>query len=292
MGRMNTQRIQVDNVPRHMGFDFPTDTPKYWFGNDPWATHLLNALSLTFPAGEAEFVRSVRAVKDRLTDPELLEDVRAFSAQEMHHSKEHVAFNEWLRSLGLPVDSIYSQIEGIIAAARGDNPVEVNLAITAALEHFTAILADALMTSSMADEMHENVKWLWLWHAIEETEHKAVAFDAYQAIGGTYPVRVLVMAQVTARFLLNSLRFQIELVRADGQLTNVRGMAGFLWRFFGPRGHLTAILPAYLDYYRPNFHPWQQDNRSTVARLKAEVEARAKRIFESSRRRDPSSTAA
>jgi predicted metal-dependent hydrolase len=265
----HTEAQPIDIIPRHMGFAFPADTPKYWFDGDPWMTHLLNALSLTFPSGEAEFVRSVRVVRDRVKDPQLLEDIRAFTAQEMHHSKEHQAFNEWLRGLGLPVNL----------------PAEANLAATAALEHFTAILADAFMEEGLTDEMHENVKWLWLWHAIEETEHKAVAFDVYRAIGGKYAMRVLVMLAVTRRFILNSTRFQLMLLRADGQLTNLRSMGRYLWRFWGPRGYFTKLLPAYLSYYRPDFHPWQQDNRSAVARLKAQVEARAKRVFEGSRTR-------
>jgi uncharacterized protein len=276
---------EVDIVPRHMGFVFPADTPKYWFDGDPWATHLLNALSITFPQGEANFVNSVRRVKDRVTDPELQSDIRAFITQEMHHSKEHEAFNEWLRSLGLPVDAIIAQVE-VFIARRGDNvPKQVDLAITAALEHFTAIMADSFMSvPEMYDSMHENARWLWLWHAIEETEHKAVAFDVYQATDGTHRMRATVMAMVTQHFLLNTTRFHLQMLRADGQLTNVRSMAKYLWKFWGPRGHFTRLIPTYLDYYRKDFHPWQHDNRDVVARHKAAIDARAKRVGPGSRR--------
>ncbi len=273
----------VDIVPRHMGFEFPADTPKYWFANDPWATHLLNALSITFPPGEAAFVDSVRAVRDRVKAPALLDDIRAFITQEMHHSKEHEAFNEWLRGLGLPVDSVLAQIEALIKENRAQLPKEADLAVTAALEHFTAIMADAFMQDDLHGAMHENVRWLWLWHAIEETEHKAVAFDVYQTIGGTYGMRAMVMAVVTRRFLFNTTRFHLQLLKADGQLTNVRSLASYLWRFWGPNGHFTRLVPAYLAYYRRDFHPWQQDNRAAVAHFKEAVEARAKRVGPGSR---------
>jgi uncharacterized protein len=269
----------VDIVPRHMGFEFPAETPKYWFGGDPWSTHLLNALSLTFPRGEAAFVHSVREVRERLKDPKLIDEVRAFIAQESHHGKEHDTFNEWLRAQGAPVDSVYAQIDKNIAENRKNITKETDLAITTALEHFTAILAHGFLTTpELTDEMDENVKWLWLWHAIEETEHKAVAFDVYEAIGGTYRMRVAVMMVVTRLFLFNTARFHLELLRNDGQLTNARSVARFLWRFWGPRGHFSKLLPAYLEYYRKDFHPWQHDNRDAVARWKTAVESRAKRV--------------
>ncbi len=289
----HTAPTDVDIVPRHMGFEFPKDTPKYWANDDPWTTHLLNALSITFPQGEAEFVRSVREVKDRVTAPKLLDEVRAFIAQEMHHSAEHEAFNDWLRSLGLPVDSIVEQITGFIEQNRRQVGKEANLAITVALEHFTAIMADAFLTEpEVLDEMHENVRWLWLWHGIEETEHKAVAFDVYQQIGGTYQMRVAIMAVVTRIFLRNTTMFHLQLLRQDGQLGNVRSFARYMWRFWGPRGRFTRLVPRYLQYYRRDFHPWQHDNRAAIEQWKAEVEKRAKRVGPGTRKRAVTRSAA
>jgi predicted metal-dependent hydrolase len=270
---------KLDITPRHMDFDFPADTPKYWLAGDPWSTHLLNALSLTFPAGEKSFIESVRKVRDRITDPALQAEVRAFVAQEALHTKEHESFNEWLRGQGVPVDSIYHQISTHIAQHRGSLTEEQNLAVTCALEHFTAIMANAFLTSpELLDEMHENVRWLWIWHAIEETEHKAVAFDVYKAIGGRYLPRMIAMAIITVNFIRLNSRYQRELVRTDGQLGNLASLARHLWMFWGPRGHFTRIIPQYLAYFRPGFHPWQHDNRAAVARWKEAVEARAKRM--------------
>ncbi len=289
----HTTDVNVDIVPRHMGFEFPKETPKYWAADDPWTTHLLNALSITFPQGEGEFVRSVREVKDRVSDPKLLDEVRAFIAQEMHHSAEHESFNEWLRSLGLPVDSIVEQIAGFIEQNRRGLGKEANLAITVALEHFTAIMANAFLTEpGVLDEMHENVRWLWLWHAIEETEHKAVAFDVYEQIGGTYKMRVAIMAVVTRLFIRNTTMFHRQLLRADGQLGNVRSMARYMWRFWGPNGRFTRLVPLYLDFFRPDFHPWDHDNREVLAQWKAEVEKRAKRVGPGTKKRAAERTAA
>lgn len=281
---MNAPLTDLEIVPRHMGFEFPADTPKYWFAGEPWATHLLNSLSIAFPPGEAAFVNSVRRVKDRVTDPKLQAEMRAFTTQEMHHSKEHEAFNDWLRSLGLPVDSILQEITENITKNRKTMEERVDLAFTAALEHFTAILAVLLLGDpEIQASMHENVRHLWMWHAIEEIEHKAVAFDVFHEVGGEYRTRALVMAIVTVAFIFNTSRFHFRMLRADGELTNWKSAARYYWKFWGPRGYFTRLIPSYLEYYRRDFHPWQRDDRPLIQRFLGEIEARAKRIGPSSK---------
>jgi uncharacterized protein len=119
---------------------------------------------------------------------------------------------------------------------------------------------------------------LWLWHAIEETEHKAVAFDVYRHIGGSYRTRVVTMVVVTAQFIMNQAHFDSTLMRADGQMGNLRSWARGMVRYWGPRGKFTQLIPAYLDDYRRDFHPWQHDNRPVIAKWRAMVEAQAKRV--------------
>src|SRR4029079_15061731 len=66
-----------------------------------------------------------------------------------------------------------------------------NLALTAALEHFTATLAELLLTDEDARAMFGEpaARDLFVWHALEESEHKAGAFDVYRAAGGTERMR-------------------------------------------------------------------------------------------------------
>jgi predicted metal-dependent hydrolase len=272
-----TERIDI--VQRHMGFVFPKDLPRHWNANDPYETQLLNALSLVFPKGEQMFIDRVRVFRDQITDGALREDVRAFIGQEAQHRKEHEAFNAWIEAQGFPVEGIYAFIDAR-QAETAKAPAIVQLAAVTALEHFTALMAEWFLTDEEAiAAMDERVRALWVWHAIEETEHKAVAFDVYQHVGGTYPVRVLVMAVVTAHFMTNVSRFHYRLMQADGQSTNVASWAKGWWKFWGPRGRFTKLVPGYLDYYRPDFHPWQRDNRPAVAKWKAWIDAQAKRVM-------------
>ena len=133
-------------------------------------------------------MRSVRALREHATDPALLEQVRGFLAQEALHSREHSALNQWLDQLGLPAARIEQAHRGAHRASAAASARALdNLAVTCALEHFTAILAKLLLTEpSLRERFHPSMLPLWYWHAIEELDHKAVAFDVYQAADGDY----------------------------------------------------------------------------------------------------------
>lgn len=273
-------KTPIDISVRHMGFEVPQDLPRYWVSNDPFETHLFNSLSLSFPQGERQFVESVRAFAEQITDPALKDDVRAFIGQEMQHSKEHETFNAWIESQGLPAQYVYDYIRERIHRTNAEAPPKVQLAITCALEHFTAIMAGVILEDpDFFSSVDERARMLWLWHAIEEAEHKSVAFDVYQHIGGSYRTRVITMALVTTQFIWNQAHFHRKMMRADGQTLNVKSWVRGIHRYWGPRGKFTKLIPAYLDYYKRDFHPWQHDNRAVIAKWKALVEENAKRVL-------------
>jgi predicted metal-dependent hydrolase len=258
--------------PRPMKFDFQPGTPRYWMDADPYTTHLMNALSLTFPEGERFFVASVRALREHVKDPALLRQVRGFLAQESLHRKEHEALNDFLRTVGVDVDTFYGEIEALLAAPEKGGNARARLAITCALEHLTAILAEHLLTSpELHREAHENIRPLWLWHAVEELDHKAVAFDVYRAAGGGYALRVLAMITASFFFVAKVSEMQVRLMKQDGELGNIESWVRGIWKFWGPRGHFSGLIPAYLRYFSPRFHPWQQDDSALVERWEREL---------------------
>jgi len=245
----------------------PSDTPENWVGGDPFLTTYFIALSLMFPPGERFFMDAVRSVRDQLTDPKLKSDVQGFLMQEALHSREHQRFNLWLSQHGIDALAIMRDIEAGIARRRATRgPIE-DLAVTCALEHFTALLADSWLTGSeLQARMPEELRALWTWHAIEEIEHKSVAFDVYQAAGGDYATRVRTMLRITVGFVLGTAALQANLLRQRGELRLSRSVLSGLFRFWGPRGMLTRLIPQYLRYFSPSFHPSQHDQ----SRLHAE----------------------
>lgn len=259
--------------PRPLRLHLDGKTPRQWLAGDPASTQLFNALSIVFPRGERMFVEAVRLHKDAVAgDPELRDAVRDFIAQEMNHGRAHTDFNDWLASLGLPVGEIDAEL-AVRMEQRKQLPAAQRLAATCALEHFTAIIAAALLGSpGLLEAMHEDVRPLWLWHAIEEIEHKSVAFDVYAAAGHGHRLRVVTMALATVTFLTRVTLRQRRLLRADGHLGDVRGRLRSAWKFFGPRGHFAGLLPLYLAYYRRDFHPSQHDDSALVERGRAELE--------------------
>lgn len=254
-------RIRV----RRMDYDIPA-LPRYWYRNNAWITHFMNALSTSFPDGERFFIHAVRNFESQIQDPQLRADIRAFIGQEANHGKEHEAFNNALIDQhDLPLTSKMKFMKGALAYAKKRFSPREQLALTVGFEHFTAILANLML--KRADELEgldEMYGDMFMWHAVEETEHKSVAFDVFQEVDGDYWVRVSAMAKATFFFLLITLRMQYSLLKHDRKLTDWRGALGFARFMLTRPGLLTRIIPEYLDFYRPGFHPWQHDNRHLI----------------------------
>lgn len=259
------------NFPvRRMDFSF-TSTPKYWWSGDPFMSHFMNNLSSLFPYGEKFFVDSVRAVRQQVQDPQLQKDISAFIGQEAMHSKEHATYNEYAAAHGIDLERLELRIKVLLEWITRLSTKKHRLAATCALEHFTATMAEQLLRREDITTQMDDPKMytLWMWHAIEENEHKAVCYDVYQAIGGGYFTRVIVMMLTTVMFLGVIGWFQLHLLRKDGQLFNWRSWKHGLKTLLSPRdGFFTRLIGPYLDYYRPGFHPKDHDTQTLERRWK------------------------
>lgn len=261
------ERIKV----RRMDFEFTPDIPENWADDNALLTALLAALSASFPPGERYFIESVRHFADRESDPELKERVRGFIGQEANHTKEHLAFNRFLDARGLPVGKMQDLVEEAIASLKKRSSPEENLARTAALEHMTAFLASALLDSpEYLERMHPTVAAFWAWHAIEEIEHRAVAFDVYKKYVDDEWLRLRTMAKVTFFFSIVNAARTLVILKKTGNLLNVPAWARGLDALFGRQGILRRAMPLYRAYYRRGFHPDQHDNRAAVESAKSE----------------------
>ncbi|WP_417530392.1 metal-dependent hydrolase [Marinobacter lipolyticus] len=255
---------------RRPSIDLAEDMPKYWWDNDPVKTLLLAALSSSFPPGETFFIDTVRHYQDRITDPELKKAVRAFIGQEAHHSREHKLLNGFLQERGIGLDRLESEIQAFMDWMRKNFSPERQLAHTVAVEHFTALMAEEfLLKYDALDEMDPRMAKIWAWHAIEESEHKAVAFDVYKAVGGRESVRLQEMLVVSVIFPVFTSIHLVQLMKEDGQLGNLKSWAGAVSYMWGKPGVFRKLLPSYFKFYSPNFHPWNHDARTLVEKAKA-----------------------
>ncbi len=249
-----------DVQPRRMDFEFDPDIPRYWFGNDQFKTILLTALSCTFPEGERFFVRSVRHYQKNIKDLDLRERVKGFIGQEAHHGNEHESFNAFMREKGFASDKVEKFVlEGLKWQAKHMSR-ERQLAKTCALEHFTAMLAELLLENpEFREGMDERMVPLWLWHAVEESEHKAVAFDVYEDQVGSYWIRTSEMAKTTLEFLFFTGFHYVQLQRELDDPVDWRSVVGgFNW-LLGRPGWLRRTAPRWLSYFKRDFHPDKRD---------------------------------
>jgi uncharacterized protein len=256
-------------VVRDLTFDLRA-TPRHWLGGRRAVSIFFDGLSIFFPAGERFFVTAVKAHKDVVTDPRLQADVRAFCAQEGMHGREHVRYNRRLEALGYPAAKLEGKVERLLKRVTRRTTPRMRLAVTCALEHFTSLMAHMLLADGRAlDGADPAMASLWRWHAAEESEHKAVAFDLYMVAGGTYWMRVWTMLGATLIFWAKVAEHQVRMMHADGCLWSPREWGRLMWFLYGRPGVMRRIVPAYLAYFRPRFHPWQVDTGALVAEWRA-----------------------
>jgi len=262
----------VEIKPQRMGFEFGEDTPRYWVAENYLISHTMNAMSVLFPQGEQFFVDSVRHFRDLVTDKQLKKEVRGFIGQEAMHSLEHVAMNQHVRDRGMPVDEMEEHLEVVLGVAK-KLPKRHQLAITCALEHLTAMMADMLLErDDVREDMDESMRPLWVWHAIEETEHKSVAFDVYQQAGGTYGERAFYLLFSTAALGVMSSYFTTRMMLNDRKGFSLKGAATGLWKLWGINGTFSSLIPTWLEYFKPGFHPWDHDNSELIAQFKSQIQ--------------------
>ncbi|MDM1781449.1 metal-dependent hydrolase [Acinetobacter indicus] len=232
----------------------PGAISRYYFANSPVMSHLLTALSSTFPLGEQFFVHSVRNVRDQVKDEKLQAQIAAFIGQEAMHSKAHSEFNAAWRRDDYNLDRFQAWL------ARKNHyvkslPPKYQLAITCAFEHFTALLGGYILRHpEVLSTLDEDALKLWVWHAIEEIEHRAVAFDVYQHVYADDRVRRQMMRSVTTGFASLTFYSASRLFLQDKK-NSVYKVGGNLSGLYLLLKMVIQLAPEYLAYYRKDFHP-------------------------------------
>ena len=271
---MNATPENLEITVRDNRFGRERTLARWWCNGDPVATAWNNALSAAFPRGEALFIDSVKAFREG-APPKLEREIRAFVKQEVNHSREHLRFNRMAAESGYDMAAVDERVEATIAIARARPPI-VQLGVTMALEHFTAMFARVFLErpQDFFDPGRTDAG-LWTWHAIEEIEHKAVAYDTFlHATRGwsrwkRWKLKTLTMLLASVRFLRNRWRDAMDLLAQD-QITGWRARARLFWYLAGKPGILRRIFPAWVAYFLPGFHPWNHDDRALIGKYDSE----------------------
>lgn len=274
---------------RRMNFDFD-QVPEYWAKDSAGITHFMTALSALFPDGEKLFIDSVRAVRyhPAIKDNEALQkEISAFIGQEAMHTHEHAGFNASAQKYGHDVAKYERETGRVIQGARkwfarvvrpfGMTQEMVDLTATTALEHFTATLASQLLLNKHIQELMTDptMSYMWYWHAVEENEHKAVAYDVYEEIFGrgvkSYALRNTALVMAMALIFVTQSSFVIRLLKEDGKL-NLKEL-GMIYKYaYSPsKGVITGMTREMLAYFKPGFHPNDLDTVALLEKWKAKL---------------------
>lgn len=258
---------------RKLQVDLASGFARHWHGGDAFRSQYYNALSMSFPVGEQFFIDSVRSGAALLPQEprydHLRELVQGFIGQEATHRHIHGLYNAQLEKQGLV--NVWAVWAGWRIKRSQRLHVLHHLAVTAAYEHCTAVFADGtLRYASWFDAAEPMMQTLWRWHAAEETEHRAVAFDLYQALGGSYLRRALWFGWVMVLFSLDaSMQTTVNLWR-DKSLLRPRTWWSALTFFWGRDGAAWRCALPLLAYLRPGYHPDQERNAEPASTLAAQ----------------------
>ncbi len=247
---------------RRQTFDFDTVHDLYVHAGNPLASYFWIVLQAKFPDGEQFFIDSVRALREHVTDAQLQKDVSAFIGQEAMHGHAHREVNAQLEQrFGIPMARIERRMKSLMAWIQTVHTPKQCLAATVGAEHLTAVVARFLLRHPdyLAGFGDPVIRRLVMWHALEEREHRTVAFDVYQQSGGGYFTRVAMLPWFAAMVLPSLTAEILRLMARDGSLKQLRNIGSGLASLFGRHGLVTGSLPALLDYFRPGFHPSDDD---------------------------------
>ncbi len=265
MSESTAERPVPTIQPRRLSFPAPPDLAQHWRASNPLITGFFYALSATFPDGERFFIDSVRHYRERVGSPALREQIRGFIGQEAHHGRAHEDYNAELEKLGLPMARVAGSVRRLLGFVQRRFSPARQLAITAALEHLTATLAGQVLEKKrVLAPLDGQLRQMLVWHAVEEIEHKSVAFDVYREQVASEALRRRAGAIALTLFFLRISYYQITLLRGARRWPSARHWAEAAVFFWGRDDVLRRSAGELLRYFRRGFHPSHIDQRALI----------------------------
>ncbi len=265
---------------RHMKFDFDPKLldPKFYM-NAELASAYFASLSIFLTRGEDLVIDTARYHRDFITDPLLKQRVTSLIGQEAIHSKMHEELNDAFLELDLPV-KLFRFLAGYVFEYGFERlPQPMKLSLMAAIEHFTAVLAEYMMNHEeiFFRSQDEKQRAIWMWHMLEESEHKDIAFDVYQTLSNNYALRIagFFPALITILMLISAASILVPFYRKPSNLVSLKYWKEIPYNFrliFGLKdGVYGSTLGHIFDYLRPDFHPNDHDTSEFLAYYKEKL---------------------
>jgi uncharacterized protein len=264
--------LQHDGHPayrRMVRFDW-SRTPLHWVPNDPFATHMMNVLHLLLPEGERHFIKAVLEASSLVTDPDLEAAIKPFIQQESWHAWAHQVVLDHLAEQGIDTKPYTDRLGKTLSLTLGDPPkffppalrrwwLYRRLADVAALEHFTAMLGQWVLTNRGLDYAGTDPTMLDLlrWHGAEEVEHRSLVYDVYQHVCGNYFIRAFSMFMTAPLFVGWWIAGARYLMAQDPTIDTKWRWRDWLRaaRAYLLPGPWTLLVTVPLRYMRPSHHP-------------------------------------
>lgn len=255
---------------RHVKFDF-SDTPVQWVSGDPSSTHIINTLNLLFPEGELWFCRVYNKALPLITDPKLRSDAEGFLRQEAVHSRSHAGvLTHYYERHGIDTKPFTKRLNWAFTKLLGEKPFGIfkngntrywlrqQLGIIACLEHFFGYLGNWILNAKDLDAVADPVVLdLLRWHGAEEVEHRSVAFDIYNHLGGGYLGRcwhMTITLVALLYFIVTGAKWMYEQDPGTGRYPGLF----FAWGHGARQGRLPSflkVIAAALRFFNPRYTP-------------------------------------
>lgn len=277
---MNLEK-QSPIIPiRHMKFDFePSKIDPKFFMNAELASAYFASLSIFLTLGEDLVIDTARYHRDFIQDPLLRQRVTSLIGQEAIHSKMHEELNDTFLKVDLPV-KFFRYLSGIVFEYGFNRlPQPMKLSLMAGIEHFTAVLAEYMMNHEQIffDSQDEKQRAIWMWHMLEESEHKDIAFDVFQTLSNNYALRIagFFPALITILVLISTASLLVPFYRNPKNLISLsywQDMRRSVGLIFGLKdGVYGSSIQHIFDYLRPDFHPNDHDTSEFLAYYKEKL---------------------
>lgn len=266
---LKSEAANLALTPRKYKVSRPVELGRFWVNDDPFATAFFNSLSVSFPHAEIFMIDSIKAWREHLS-PELQKDVKIFIEQELNHSREHVAFNRGMANAGYEIATLEKDVVRLLKEINLKDDL-FRLRATMCMEHLTAVISSEILSNPKHLEGAEaELKKMWIWHGTEEVEHKGVAYNVWSEVTKDwsglrkYLSRSLFFIGLSYKFMRNRTLTQIYLLEQDGY-SRRDALFGMIRYMFGKGGLIRNAIGPWAQFFKPNFHPWQIDDRHLIA---------------------------